>query len=65
MVKQIKVKISPDGDVTIEAVGYSGTDCERATDRLERALGLRNREQRFKPERFEFERTDEKEATSW
>lgn len=37
--RQIKVDIGPDGAVTIDAVGFSGSDCEEATRFLEDALG--------------------------
>ena len=37
--KQINVDIAPDGGVEIDAVGFSGPDCEQATRFLEEALG--------------------------
>ena len=37
--RQIKVDIGPDGAVTIDAVGFRGSDCEEATRFLEDALG--------------------------
>jgi hypothetical protein len=37
--KQINVDIAPDGSVEIDAVGFSGPDCEQATRFLEEALG--------------------------
>ncbi|MGN6556203.1 MAG: DUF2997 domain-containing protein [Verrucomicrobiota bacterium] len=39
--KQIKVIISEDGSVEIEAVGFKGNSCERATAALEKALGVK------------------------
>ena len=35
----INVDIAPDGSVKIDAVGFSGPDCEQATRFLEEALG--------------------------
>ncbi len=37
--EQINVDIAPDGSVEIDAVGFSGPDCEQATRFLEEALG--------------------------
>jgi len=39
MSKQIIVSVSPDGEVSIEAVGYKGQACRKATEALEHALG--------------------------
>lgn len=38
--KQIIVEVSPDGEVKIEAVGYRGQSCAKATEALEKAMGL-------------------------
>lgn len=38
--EQINVDIAPDGGVKIDAVGFSGPDCEQATKFLEDALGV-------------------------
>ena len=35
----IEVIVSPSGDISINAVGFKGPDCERATKALEEALG--------------------------
>ena len=37
--KRIDVDIGPEGEVEIDAVGFSGPDCEQATRFLEDALG--------------------------
>jgi len=37
--KRINIDISPDGTLSIDAVGFSGPDCEQATRFLEEALG--------------------------
>ena len=47
--KSIEVTIEPTGEITIDAVGFKGADCEQATKFLEEALGL-VREARKKPE---------------
>lgn len=38
--KTIEVIVSPDGEVKIEAVGFSGSSCTKATEALEKALGV-------------------------
>ena len=38
--RSIELVVEPDGSIEIEAVGFSGSDCEKATAFLERALGL-------------------------
>ena len=37
--KIIEVVIKPDGSLKIEALGFQGADCERATAFLEQTLG--------------------------
>jgi len=37
--KRIAIDIGPDGTLSIDAVGFSGPDCEQATQFLEEALG--------------------------
>lgn len=49
MKRTIEVVVSPTGDISIEAVGFKGADCETATKFLEEALGLATDRQR-KPE---------------
>jgi hypothetical protein len=43
---RIDVWISPEGAITIDAVGYTGSSCEEATRFLETALGTVGRKQR-------------------
>jgi hypothetical protein len=43
---RIDVWISPEGAITIDAVGYTGNTCEEATAFLEEALGTVGRKQR-------------------
>jgi hypothetical protein len=40
MNKTIEIIISPIGDISIDAVGFKGPDCEKATKFLEEALGV-------------------------
>ena len=49
MSRCIEVLIGPDGQLTIDAVGFKGADCDQATKFLEEALGLAS-EKRCKPE---------------
>jgi len=39
MARTIEVIVQPDGSLTIDAVGFQGADCEKATAFLEQALG--------------------------
>ena len=43
---RIEVRISPEGAITIDAKGYTGSTCEEATRFLEEALGTIGRRQR-------------------
>ena len=43
---RIDVWISPEGAITIDAVGYTGSSCEEATRFLETSLGTVGRKQR-------------------
>jgi len=38
--KSIEIIVNIDGSLEIEAVGFNGSDCEKATAFLEKALGL-------------------------
>ena len=40
MKKTIEIIVSSNGEVQIDAVGFKGADCERATRFLEEALGV-------------------------
>jgi hypothetical protein len=44
--ERIDVWISPEGAITLDAVGYTGTTCEEATRFLEESLGIVGRKQR-------------------
>jgi DUF2997 family protein len=39
MKKTIEILVSPQGDVSIDAIGFQGPECEQATRYLEEALG--------------------------
>ena len=47
--KSIEILVSPTGELRIDAVGFSGADCDQATAFLEEALGEVGAKQR-KPE---------------
>jgi len=40
MKRVIEVMVGPAGELKIEAVGFVGADCEKATAFLEQALGI-------------------------
>jgi Protein of unknown function (DUF2997) len=50
--KSIEIIISPKGDIKIEAMGFTGPDCEKATAFLEQALGKLTARQK-KPEWYQ------------
>ncbi len=47
----IEIIVSPKGEISIDAVGFKGADCERATRFLEEALGVTKRRVK-KPEYY-------------
>ena len=56
MKRTIEVTVSPMGDILIDAVGFKGADCEKATRFLEEALGIVGPKQK-KPEYRQRSRT--------
>jgi len=44
--EQIVVWVSPEGAITIDAIGFTGKSCEEATRFLEEGLGTVGRKQR-------------------
>ena len=50
--KVVEIIINTSGQLTINAAGFSGTDCEKATAFLEQALGQLTAKQR-KPEFYQ------------
>ena len=57
--KTIEVIVQTDGTLEIDAVGFSGGDCEKATRFLEEALG-QPADKRKKPEYFRLTRSTQK-----
>jgi len=51
MSKMITVIVNPAGEIKIDAIGFKGADCEKATAYLETALGV-IKERRKKPEYY-------------
>ncbi len=49
MKRTIEVIVQPTGEIAIDAIGFTGADCEQATRYLEEALGVIG-EKRNKPE---------------
>ena len=39
MAKEVVIYIKPDGTVSVEAVGFEGSGCEKATQAIRDALG--------------------------
>lgn len=39
--RKILVRVSPNGDIQVEATGFRGNGCEAATQAIEEALGKR------------------------
>ncbi|MBU6231559.1 DUF2997 domain-containing protein [Patescibacteria group bacterium] len=50
--RSIVVSVSPDGEVKVEAVGFKGGSCEKATQAIEKALGTSGPRTK-KPEYFQ------------
>jgi len=49
MSRKIHVRVSPSGEITVEADGFQGNGCEAATKAIEEALG-KPRERSRKPD---------------
>lgn len=49
--KSIEVIVGQDGSIKIDAMGFKGADCQRATEFLEKALGTIKGRQK-KPEHY-------------
>jgi hypothetical protein len=57
--KHIAITVSPEGEVSIEAVGFKGNACEKATAALEKAMGaIKTRTK--KPEFFQKHNQEQK-----
>lgn len=60
--KTIIVNVDSEGQVEIEAVGYKGQSCSKATAALEKALGLAKTSKK-KPEYYQTETTTQRIGT--
>lgn len=60
MNKQVIIQVSPDGEVKIDAVGFKGNACEKATAALIKAMGQVTKSAK-KPEFFA-QQTQEQKA---
>jgi hypothetical protein len=49
VIRRIIVRVSPTGDITVEADGFQGKGCEAATKAIEEALG-KTKERVHKPD---------------
>ena len=49
MSRKIHVRVTPTGEITVEAEGFQGKGCEAATKAIEEALG-KSRERTRKPD---------------
>jgi len=62
MPKSIEIIVSPSGEVSIDAVGFKGADCERATAYLEKALGVQDRKVKKPEYRQQVRQTNQQKA---
>lgn len=53
--KEINITFDKDGNVSIEAMGFKGTSCEKATQAIEKALAGKDFKKSLKPEYYEKE----------
>lgn len=52
--KTIEIEVAATGEITIEATGFKGTACEKATAAIEAALGVKSNSKK-KPEYYQRE----------
>jgi len=57
--KEVIVTCNPDGTIKIEALGFTGNACEKATAEIEKALGHRTGQTK-KPEFFQGNKATQK-----
>lgn len=57
--RAIIIRVSEDGEVVVEAEGYKGDECLKATELFERALGIPDESKRTFKEEFYQEETGE------
>ena len=53
--KSIKVVVTPEGEIIIEAIGFKGRGCENATAALEKALGVKTGGKKIMPDYYQEE----------
>jgi Protein of unknown function (DUF2997) len=51
--KQVIIEVDAEGNIKVEASGFKGADCEKATKALEAALGAQQGDRKRKPEFFQ------------
>ena len=51
--KQVLVKVEASGEIVIEAVGFRGNACDRATEAFEKALGVAGGPKKRKPDFYQ------------
>lgn len=51
--KEIEIRISPDGEVDFEAMGFKGQGCEKAINEIIKKLGAIKTEESKKSEYFQ------------
>ena len=60
MKPSIEIIFAPTGDITIDAIGFAGTDCEQATRFLEEVMGTKEKSVR-KPEFYRTRQQQQKQ----
>jgi Protein of unknown function (DUF2997) len=60
MKRSIEVVIQSTGEIAIDAIGFKGADCEKATKYLEEALGVAGTK-RKKPECHQSRKTNQQQ----
>ena len=53
MGKIIRITVAPDGEIKLEADGFTGESCVQTTAPLEEALGMDSESRDLKPEYYE------------
>lgn len=60
--RQVIIEVSPEGEIKIEASGFKGTSCEKATASIEKALGAKTKSIK-KPEYYQENKTQGLQST--
>lgn len=55
--KTITVEVKEDGSIKIEAAGFTGNACTKATEAIEKALGVASGPRKHKPEFYQQQQT--------